>query len=58
MSVSSYFETAFNARYVLDVLGAMTAKEVSLELSEELSPAQFRPADDADEIAVIMPMRL
>ena len=26
------FETAFNARYLLDVLGAMTAKEVAIEL--------------------------
>ena len=52
------FETAFNARYLLDVLGSMSAKEVVLELSEELSPAQFRPVDDPDEIAVIMPMRL
>ena len=52
------FETAFNARYLLDVLGAMTSKEIAIELSEELSPAQIRPADDADESAVIMPMRL
>jgi DNA polymerase-3 subunit beta len=52
------FETAFNARYLLDVLGAMTAKEVVVELSEELSPAQLKPADDPDELAVIMPMRL
>lgn len=52
------FETAFNARYLLDVLGAMTAKEACLELSEELSPAQVRPADDPDQTAVIMPMRL
>jgi DNA polymerase-3 subunit beta len=52
------FETAFNARYLLDVLGAMTAKEVVVELTEELTPVQFRPVDDANETAVIMPMRL
>jgi DNA polymerase-3 subunit beta len=52
------FETAFNARYVLDALGSMVAKEVSLELVEELAPAQLRPADDPDQLAVIMPMRL
>ncbi len=51
-------ETGFNARYVLDTLSAMTCKEVVIELSEELTPAAFRPADDPDEIAVIMPMRL
>jgi len=52
------FETAFNARYLLDVLGAMTSKEVAIELTEERTPAQIRPADDADESAVIMPMLL
>jgi len=52
------FETAFNARYLLDVLGAMTAKEIAIELTEERTPAQIRPADDADESAVIMPMLL
>ena len=52
------FESAFNARYVLDALAAMASKEVVIELSEQLSPAQFRPADDPDQVAVIMPMRL
>ncbi|MEE8313844.1 MAG: DNA polymerase III subunit beta [Myxococcota bacterium] len=54
----SAFESAFNARYVLDALGAMGSKEVVIELSEPLSPAQFRPADDPDQVAVVMPMRL
>ena len=54
----SPFESAFNARYVLDALTAMVSKEVVIELSEQLSPAQFRPADDPDQVAVIMPMRL
>ncbi len=52
------FESAFNARYVLDALSAMTAKEVLLELVDELAPAQIRPADDADQLAVVMPMRM
>jgi DNA polymerase-3 subunit beta len=51
-------EMSLNARYVLDALGAMAAKEVVLELLEELAPAQIRPADDVDQVAVIMPMRL
>jgi DNA polymerase-3 subunit beta len=51
-------ETGFNARYVLDSLGAMSAKEVIIELTDELAPAVFRPADDPDQLAVIMPMRL
>ena len=52
------FETGFNARYALDLLGAMSAKEVVVELKTELAPAQFRPADDPDEVAIIMPMRM
>jgi DNA polymerase III sliding clamp (beta) subunit (PCNA family) len=31
---------------------------VVLELLEEVAPAKIRPADDADQIAVIMPMRV
>jgi DNA polymerase-3 subunit beta len=52
------FESGFNARYVLDALAAMSAKEVLLELVDELAPAQLRPADDADQVAVVMPMRM
>jgi len=52
------FESGFNARYVLDALSAMSSKEVLLELAEELAPAQIRPADDADHLAVVMPMRM
>ena len=51
------FETSFNARYILDVLGSMASKKVSIELLEEVSPAQFRPADDPDQLSVVMPMR-
>ena len=51
-------ETGFNARYVLDVLATMLSKEVVIELSDELAPVKFLPADDPDQVAVIMPMRL
>jgi DNA polymerase-3 subunit beta len=51
-------ETGFSARYVLEMLGSMTAKELVIELNSELTPAQFRPADDPDEVAVVMPMRM
>jgi DNA polymerase-3 subunit beta len=51
-------ETGFNARYVIEALGTMVSKEVVLELTDELAPAQLRPADDPDQVAVIMPMRL
>jgi DNA polymerase-3 subunit beta len=52
------FDTGFSARYVLEALGALTAKEVVLEVGTELSPMLMRPADSPDEIAIIMPMRM
>ncbi len=48
----------FNARYLLDSLGAFHAKEVELCLEDELSPALVRPTEDSDSVAVVMPMRL
>ena len=51
------FETSLNARYVLDVRGSISSKELVIELIEEISPVQFRPADDPDQLSVIMPMR-
>ncbi len=52
------FETGFNARYMLDALAATTSKELVLDLRDELTPAQIRPADSSDQVSVIMPMRL
>jgi DNA polymerase-3 subunit beta len=49
---------AFNARYLLDALSFLGAKEVRLGLHDAVSPAQIAPADDADSLAVVMPMRL
>jgi len=48
----------FNARYLLDVLGAIRTKEVTLGLQDELSPAKLTPTDDEDTLAVVMPMRI
>ena len=48
----------FNARYLLDSLAALDAKEVRLGLQDELSPVQLRATDDDETLAVVMPMRL
>jgi DNA polymerase-3 subunit beta len=51
----------FNARYFLDVLGAIDDEEISLGISGELDPAVLRPAEESSQqsyIAVIMPMRI
>ena len=49
---------AFNARYLMDALGALATKEARLEFQDSLSPAQLIPSDDADTLAVVMPMRV
>ena len=36
----------------------MLSKEILIELRDELTPAQLRPADDPDRIAFVMPMRI
>jgi DNA polymerase-3 subunit beta len=48
----------FNARYLLDCLGALGAKEVRLGLRDGASPVEVRPTDDLESVAVVMPMRL
>jgi DNA polymerase-3 subunit beta len=49
---------AFNARYLMDALGAAHAKEVRLGFHDPLSPARIIPTDDDDTLAVVMPMRV
>ncbi|MCA9606300.1 MAG: DNA polymerase III subunit beta, partial [Myxococcales bacterium] len=49
----------FNAKYLLDVLGALTEDDVALELSGELDPGVIKPVGDgADFVGVVMPMRI
>jgi DNA polymerase-3 subunit beta len=49
---------AFNARYLMDALGAAGSKEIRLAFRDALSPAQVKPTDDDDTLAVVMPMRV
>jgi DNA polymerase-3 subunit beta len=49
---------AFNARYLMDSLAVVGAKEVRLRFQDTLSPAQIVPTDDGDSLAVVMPMRV
>jgi DNA polymerase-3 subunit beta len=48
----------FNAKYFLDVLGALEGEEVQLSLSGELDPAVLRPVEGDSFLAVVMPMRI
>jgi DNA polymerase-3 subunit beta len=49
---------AFNARYLMDALSGAGCKEVQLAFRDALSPAQVKPTDDDDTLAVVMPMRV
>jgi DNA polymerase-3 subunit beta len=49
----------FNARYLLDVLSALSDDEVVLEFAGELDPGVIKPANDATMfVGVVMPMRI
>ncbi len=48
----------FNARYMLDVLGAMTSDKVLLELQDPLSPVLVKEDGSEEYKCVIMPMRI
>lgn len=52
------FQTALNARYFQDVLQSVSAKEAVIEFQEEVQPTKVLPADDVDQVGVIMPMRV
>jgi DNA polymerase-3 subunit beta len=48
----------FNARYLIDVLGAITSEKVILELQDPLSPVLLRESEKDNYKCVIMPMRI
>jgi DNA polymerase-3 subunit beta len=48
----------FNARYLIDTLGAMTAEMVVLELQDPLSPVLLKEEGREDYRCVVMPMRI
>jgi DNA polymerase-3 subunit beta len=48
----------FNAKYFLDVLGALEDEEIELGFGGELDPAVIRPAGQKQFLAVVMPMRM
>jgi DNA polymerase-3 subunit beta len=51
-------EIGFNAKYVLDVLGALVEDDVTLELGGQLDPGVLRPVGATEFVGVIMPMRI
>lgn len=52
------FKVGFNARYVMEFLGAVDTSEITVYIADPLSPALFRAAGDDAYGCVIMPMRI
>jgi len=50
-------EIAFNARFLLDVLGNIDSSEMSFEMTGPLNPGVFRIAGDSTFLHLIMPIR-
>jgi len=48
----------FNSRYLMDVLTAMDKQNISLELSDPLSPCLIKEEGDEHYKCVVMPMRV
>ena len=48
----------FNARYMLDVLGAVSSEKVVLEFQDPLSPVLVKEEGNEEYMCVIMPMRI
>lgn len=48
----------FNARYLLDAIGAVGSKEIRFSFQDELSPARVSPPEDDKTLGVVMPMRI
>lgn len=50
-------EIAFNAKFILDVMGVLGSESLSLEMAGALSPAILRAAKNKDYLYIIMPLR-
>ncbi|MBE3576437.1 MAG: DNA polymerase III subunit beta [Limnochordales bacterium] len=54
----SPFETAYQARFLTDVLRVLSSEEVLLGLDASLSPGTIRPAGQDNYVYVMMPVRV
>ena len=52
------FEVGFNARYLADILGAITGDEVEFAMSDPASPTVVRDSANASVLYILMPTRV
>lgn len=48
----------FNARYLLDILQSQDEDKIILQVRDNMSPGLITPAENKNNLAVVMPMRL
>jgi DNA polymerase-3 subunit beta len=51
-------KVGFNAKYIEEVLTAITDEQVDFEINDQLSPGLMRPHNDPSYTCVVMPMRI
>jgi len=51
-------EIGFNSRYLLDILALQKRQKIEIVMNDGASPTIIRQKDDADDLCVIMPMRV
>jgi DNA polymerase-3 subunit beta len=55
---SEDFTIGFNAKYLIEAMGAMEQDKVSIEMKEPLSATLVRPVGNDAYLTVVMPLRL
>jgi DNA polymerase III subunit beta len=48
----------FNAKYIQDVLNAISDTEIDFEVNDQLSPGLLRPHNDTNYTCIVMPMKI
>lgn len=51
-------KTALNAEYLLDVLAAIGASRIFIEMNDKLSPVVIKPCKDDNYVYIIMPLKV
>ena len=51
-------EIAFNSRFLLEYFAAVSADQISFEMTGSLNPGAFRPVGDESFLHIIMPVRV
>jgi len=51
-------EIGFNAKYLVDALGAMNTDEIKFELNNEISPIVLKSPNQPNYLGIIMPLKL